>query len=87
VPFLATGGGHGYTWSLGQLQNAIEVDLGNFQTIEIDTAANTMTIGGAVRIANVTHDLHAVGKEFRKSSRLSFPYPVTVTAEVPMSVP
>ena len=75
MPFLATGGGHGYTWSLGQLQNAIQIDLGNFQTVEIDTAANTMTVGGAVRIGNVTHDLLAVGKEFRKSSPLLFLIP------------
>lgn len=66
VPFLATGGGHGYSWSLGTLQNGIHVDLDNFQTIEIDEGANTMTIGGAVRIGNATRDLHAVGKEFRK---------------------
>ncbi|KAI1867719.1 uncharacterized protein JN550_006860 [Neoarthrinium moseri] len=64
VPFLATGGGHGYTWSLGQLQNAIQLDLGNFQTIEVDAAGNTMKVGGAVRIGNVTQELHALGKEF-----------------------
>ena len=70
MPFLATGGGHGYTWSLGRLKNGIHVDLSNFQTIEIDQAANTMTVGGAVQIGNVTHDLHAVGKEFSKLRRL-----------------
>ncbi|KAK4244339.1 hypothetical protein C7999DRAFT_17393 [Corynascus novoguineensis] len=64
VPFLATGGGHGYTWTLGELENAIQLDLGHFQTIDINTDANTMTIGGAVRIGNVTEQLHAVGKEF-----------------------
>jgi len=70
VPFLATGGGHGYTWTLGELENAIQLDLGHFQTIDIDADANTMTIGGAVRIGNVTEQLHAVGKEFRRSTRL-----------------
>ncbi|KAL2130835.1 hypothetical protein VTI74DRAFT_5878 [Chaetomium olivicolor] len=38
--------------------------MGNFQSINVDKAANTMTIGGAVRIGNVPHDLHALGKEF-----------------------
>ena len=54
--------------------------MGNFQTIEIDAAANTMTIGAAVRIGNVTHDLHAVGKEFRRSNSLALSYTVTLTA-------
>jgi len=66
VSFLATGGGHGYTWSLGRLQNGIQLDLSNFQTIDVDTAANTMTIGGGVRTENVTQDLAAMGKEFRR---------------------
>ncbi|KAI9667739.1 MAG: hypothetical protein M1821_000556 [Bathelium mastoideum] len=64
LSFLATGGGHGYTWSLGRLQNAIQLDMGNFQTIDIDSASNTMTIGGGVRIENVTQELQAVGREF-----------------------
>ncbi|KAK4151598.1 hypothetical protein C8A00DRAFT_35746 [Chaetomidium leptoderma] len=63
VSLLATGGGHGYTWSLNKLHGAIDLDLSNFNTIAIDNAANTMTIGGSVRSDNVTRALYAAGKE------------------------
>ena len=65
VPFLATGGGHGYTWSLKKIQNGIQLDLGNFKKIEINTEENTMTVGGAVRLGDVTEALQAVNREFR----------------------
>ena len=59
MSFLATGGGHGYTWSLNRLQGGIDLDLGNFDTISIDGAADTMTIGGSARSDNVTRALQA----------------------------
>ncbi|KAK4180906.1 6-hydroxy-D-nicotine oxidase [Triangularia setosa] len=63
VSILATGGGHGYTWSLGRHQAGIDVDLSNFSTIKIDSAANTMTVGGSVRSQQVAKALQAAGKE------------------------
>ncbi|KAK0701960.1 hypothetical protein B0T26DRAFT_865985 [Lasiosphaeria miniovina] len=63
VPFLATGGGHGYTFSLGRLESGIELDMSNFHSIDIDPAANTLTVGGAVQIGNVTAALLAAGRE------------------------
>jgi len=65
VPFLATGGGHGYTNTLSALQNGLDLDMGKFSTIEIDSRANTMKIGGAVRGTSVIAALQKAGKEMR----------------------
>lgn len=67
IPFLATGGGHGYSTSFGKLQNGLELDLGGFKEINIDIAASTMTVGGAVTFGDIYEPLYAVGKEIRKS--------------------
>ena len=67
ISFLGTGGGHGYSATLGTVQNGIKIDLGNFNTVDIDQGAKTMTIGGSVHFANVTAPLYNAGKEFRTS--------------------
>ncbi|TVY40550.1 FAD-linked oxidoreductase [Lachnellula occidentalis] len=63
VSFLATGAGHGYTNTLSALHNGLSLDLGNFSTIEIDSAANTVKIGGSVRAARLIAALQDAGKE------------------------
>ncbi|TVY87011.1 FAD-linked oxidoreductase, partial [Lachnellula willkommii] len=63
VPFLATGGGHGYSNTLSALQNGLSLDMGNFSTIEINSTANTMKIGGSVRGTSVIAALQNAGKE------------------------
>lgn len=68
VPFLATGGGSGYTNTTAALQGAIGVDLGNFKSISIDAAANRMTIGGGVIFDDIFDPLHAAGKEIQTGS-------------------
>lgn len=73
LSFLTTGGGHGYTWSLSQLQGGIDIDMSNFDTINIDAAANTMTIGGSVRSNSVTAALQAAGLEIRKLKKNNSP--------------
>lgn len=56
----------------------INLDLGNFKTIEVDAAAGTMTIGGAVRASEVASALQSAGMEISMSlphyffPRLSF---------------
>lgn len=66
LSFLATGGGHGYSFSLGRLQGAIDIDLGFFDSINIDSAARTITIGGSVRSSDVASALQEVGMEMRE---------------------
>ncbi|KAL3250621.1 hypothetical protein ABHI18_011094 [Aspergillus niger] len=64
IPFLATGGGHGYSGSLGALENGIELDLGYFNSVTIDTANNMMTVGGAVTFSGVEETCYRAGKAF-----------------------
>ncbi|PYI11870.1 FAD-binding domain-containing protein [Aspergillus sclerotiicarbonarius CBS 121057] len=64
ISFLATGGGHGYSGSLGALQNGLELDLGYFNSVTVDAANNLMTVGGAVRFSDVEEPCYAVGKAF-----------------------
>ncbi|MCJ1397126.1 hypothetical protein MMC11_000318 [Xylographa trunciseda] len=68
IPFLGTGGGHGYSTTLSALQNGIEMDLGLFNTSSIDTVANTMTVGGSVIFSDVFSALQEAGKELREGA-------------------
>ncbi|RDW91774.1 hypothetical protein BP5796_01168 [Coleophoma crateriformis] len=61
ISFLATGGRHGYTTTLGELQGGLEIDLGQFDTVEVDTSAKTVTLGGAVQIGQVLDPLYNAG--------------------------
>ncbi|TGO20463.1 hypothetical protein BPAE_0294g00090 [Botrytis paeoniae] len=64
LPFLATGGGHGYTTTLGSLQNGLVLDMGNFKTMELNSTTNMLTIGGSIKSSDVTPMIQAAGKEF-----------------------
>ena len=66
IPFLTTGGGHGFATTLGNLKNGIQLDLGQFKSIKIDKRAQTVTIGGAVRIGEVIGPLYDAGFELRE---------------------
>lgn len=71
IPFLSTGGGHGFAISLGQLAYGIEIGLSNFNNVSVDVKTNTLTIGGAVRIRDVLGPLGQAHKELCRSSSLS----------------
>lgn len=70
VPFLATGGGHGFATTFARLQNGIEINLGSFDSISVDKAASTMTIGGSVIFENIIDPLYNAGFELRQSAHL-----------------
>ncbi|KAK7957011.1 FAD-binding domain-containing protein [Apiospora aurea] len=63
ISLLTTGRGHGYTTSLGRVQGAINLDLGKFNSIQVDAEAKTMTIGGAVNGYQVVAALQEAGME------------------------
>ncbi|KAI9699566.1 MAG: hypothetical protein M1820_007064 [Bogoriella megaspora] len=67
TPFLTTGGGHGFATTLGRLQHGIELDMSNFNTVNVDADANTMTIGGAARFRDVLGPLGAARKEIHEA--------------------
>lgn len=74
IPFLATGGRHGYTTTLGGLQNGLAIDLSLFDTVSIDRSARTMTIGGGVRFRDIYELVFKAGFEIRMFSGIfSFP--------------
>ncbi|KAF7863837.1 hypothetical protein EAF04_006802 [Stromatinia cepivora] len=61
IPFLATGGRHGYGTTLGRLQNGLSIDLSQLKSVSIDKKAATMTIGGGVRFKDMVDPLFAAG--------------------------
>lgn len=63
IPFLSTGGGHGFATTLGRLTHGIEIDLSNFDSVDIDIKGNTLTIGGSVRFRDVLGPLGQAHKE------------------------
>ena len=65
VPFLATGGGHGYSTSLSGLKGALNVDLSKFRKVSVNGSANTLTVGAAAIFADMYNPLYAAGKQMR----------------------
>ncbi|ESZ91465.1 hypothetical protein SBOR_8150 [Sclerotinia borealis F-4128] len=65
IPFLATGGGHGYSATLHSCNNGIDIDLGFFHSIKLDKEASTLTIGGSVKFGELIQPLYDAGKELQ----------------------
>jgi len=69
IPFLATGGGHGLSITLNKLKNGISIDLSNFKNVTIDTAASTVTVGGANVFGDVFEPVWNAGKELGEPAK------------------
>ncbi|KAK6956053.1 hypothetical protein Daesc_001323 [Daldinia eschscholtzii] len=63
VPFLATGGRHGYGTSLGKLQGGLAIDLSKMKSIDIDKGAGTVTVGAGVQIGEAIRPVYEAGYE------------------------
>ncbi|TRX92610.1 hypothetical protein FHL15_006537 [Xylaria flabelliformis] len=79
IPFLATGGRHGYTTTLGNLKNGLALDLSQFNTVEVDKKAGTLTVGGAVRISQIYDPVYEAGYELQEVGTASCPGLVGLT--------
>ncbi|KAJ2982722.1 hypothetical protein NUW58_g6385 [Xylaria curta] len=66
ISFLATNNGHGTGLGYGTVQNALNINLGRFNSVSIDAVNNRMTIGGGVKFVDVFKPLSDAGKELRK---------------------
>ncbi len=69
--FFATGGGHGSEPGFATVKNAVNIDLSNFRQNDLDTTANTLTIGPGIAFGDFEENLYNAGKLMRESYRLS----------------
>ncbi|RAO65272.1 uncharacterized protein BHQ10_001284 [Talaromyces amestolkiae] len=63
ISFLATGGGHGVSQGFANIQNAIDIDLSNFKTVDLDIEKNQVTVGGGATYGQLYDPLYNAGKE------------------------
>ena len=71
MSFLTTGAAHGYSGSLLTLQNGIELDMSNFNTVTVEAAENRLRIGGSVKFSDLMEQVYSNGKSIRKTAILS----------------
>lgn len=65
IPFLAIGAGHGSSTTTSRLQNGIEIDLANFNSVDFDAENNLLTVGGSVVFSQLFDLLYQAGKMLR----------------------
>ncbi|KAI1412626.1 FAD-binding domain-containing protein [Hypoxylon sp. FL1857] len=63
IPFLATGGRHGYVTTLGKLDGGLAIDLSQINTVSIDKAAATVTVGAGTKLGDITGPIEEAGFE------------------------
>ncbi|KAF2852097.1 FAD-binding domain-containing protein [Plenodomus tracheiphilus IPT5] len=61
LPFLATGGRHGYSNTLGEMQGGVAIDLSKLDTISVDKDAGTLTVGPGVHFGEIFDPLYEAG--------------------------
>ncbi|KAF7539872.1 hypothetical protein G7054_g1801 [Neopestalotiopsis clavispora] len=61
VSFLATGGRHGYTHTIGDLHDGLAIDLTQLDHIVVDSDAQTLTVGPGVRVEAIMDPVYDAG--------------------------
>ncbi|KAI1456525.1 FAD-binding domain-containing protein [Annulohypoxylon moriforme] len=68
IPFLATGGRHGYTTTYARLHDGLAIDLSQFNSIKLDKAAETITVGPGVTVGQIFDPLYNAGFDLQTGS-------------------
>ncbi|KAI1459593.1 FAD-binding domain-containing protein [Annulohypoxylon moriforme] len=63
IPFLATGGRHGYGTTLGKLDSGLAIDLSQMNTFDVDKATGILVVGPGVKLEDVTGPVEEAGYE------------------------
>jgi fumiquinazoline A oxidase len=71
MSFLAQGGGHGYSPTLGVIQNALMISLHQFNKAVYNPADQTVTVGGAANFSTLSAVLYEAGRELSTSTGVS----------------
>ncbi|KAK8121430.1 hypothetical protein PG999_005550 [Apiospora kogelbergensis] len=64
IPILATGGGHGMSSTLANMQHGAQVDLARLNNIDFDRDSGSLTIGPGVKFSDVIDMLYSSGYQF-----------------------
>ncbi|KAI1496962.1 hypothetical protein F5X99DRAFT_413572 [Biscogniauxia marginata] len=68
IPFLATGGRHGFGTTLGRLDEGLAIDLSGFDSVQVDADVATATVGGGATFADIYEPIFAAGYEIQTGS-------------------
>jgi FAD/FMN-containing dehydrogenase len=63
IPFLAMGSGHGSAGALGNVHDGIQIWTRQLKNIRISADGKTVTVGGGVKVKELTDALWAAGKQ------------------------
>ncbi|KAK2775076.1 hypothetical protein FQN53_003331 [Emmonsiellopsis sp. PD_33] len=65
IPFLATASRHGYGTTLGRLKDGLAIDLSTLNTVDVDKAAATVTVGPGTTNRDILGPVDAAGLEIQ----------------------
>ncbi|KAG8164265.1 hypothetical protein KVR01_006183 [Diaporthe batatas] len=68
LPFLATGGRHGFSTTLDALDQGLEIDLSQLNEVSIDSEKATLTIGAGVTIGEILDPIYEAGFEMQQGT-------------------
>lgn len=66
--FLATGGRHGFSETLGKLQEGLAIDLSLLNSTKLNKRKRTLTVGPGVSIGDIMDPISKAGFMLRKST-------------------
>ena len=66
LPWLARSGGHGYSPTLHSIQNAVLINLENFNYVKVEDDG-TVVVGTGAKFGDLIDTVGTAGREFSKS--------------------